>query len=161
MRKFLIGLVAFLLLTLPMSVVQADPPMQGSGNYTITGVAPDVPNIRQADGNTIIPITFFVKYTGTLEGTSTLEATLIVHPNGLQTFQGFDTFTGKVAGVEGTMVRRAVGKIEPGLNGFIHGQGPVVSGTGGLENLRGSSTFQRSPPNPFGIYELNYHFDGD
>ena len=158
MRKLLIGLVAFLLLTLPNSVVQAHPPILGSGTYEV--LDQDFGNIRQAGGNTIIPITFTVDHTGDIVGISTVQATLIFHPNGLVTAQGVETFTEvTVGGVEGTMVQRVAAKIEPGPNGLEHGQSAIISGTGGLENIRGHETFQRLLTNPVGTYEIRYHFE--
>jgi Protein of unknown function (DUF3224) len=73
-------------------------------------------------------------YTGSFTGTSTIEGRLILHPNGLATFEDIETFIGTVNGVPGTVTMRAVGG---GLVPDYHATNVILSATGALAGLHG------------------------
>jgi Protein of unknown function (DUF3224) len=88
-----------------------------------------------------------VEYTGSLEGTSTLHGTLILHPDGSDTFHDFEVFTGTVNGVPGTLTFNLSGTKH---NGVFDGNAVILSGTGGLANLSGMLNEVGTVPGPLG-----------
>jgi hypothetical protein len=80
---------------------------------------------------------------GTLEGTFVAEYTMVVDQFGKFTMEGQGTFTGKVKGKSGSFVYSIVGSGQftspTGESGWSTSYETIISGTGDLANLRGSS----------------------
>lgn len=102
--------------------------------------------------NTIIDLHSVTTYSGTLEGTSTLEGTLTVRRDGSGNFQGVETFTGLVDGTPGTLTFKVVGSSD--LYQAIKLTNLITSGSGELAGLRGviSKTAIIKDNGPVGTY---------
>jgi hypothetical protein len=85
--------------------------------------------------NTIIDLSSTVTYSGSLEGTSTVHGTLIVHHDGSGNFQGVESFTGLVNGIPATLTFELVGTSD--LYQAIQITSTITNGTGQLANLQG------------------------
>jgi len=133
-RLLLVSLVA-LLAVAGVSGAAASPPTSASGTFTYT--ASTFNDVRSAGGNTIIgDLTATVSYTGTFSGTSTVQGTLILHPDGSANFHDVEIFTGTVnGGVPGTVTLNLNGSSDPERN--VRATAVIVSATGGLADLRG------------------------
>jgi hypothetical protein len=110
---------------------------------------------RHADGNTIGTELAPATITGTYSGTSVAAERVVIHPNGDFTGTATETFTGTVNGVAGTVVFVDV-LSGNATTGTFAGHYTVVSGTGGLADLRDHGTFQGTGPS--GTYQSNVHF---
>ncbi len=159
-RLLLVSLVA-LLAVAGVSGAAASPPTSASGTFTYTSSTFN--DVRSAGGNTIIgDLTATVSYTGTFSGTSTVQGTLILHPDGSANFHDVETFTGTVNGVPGTVTFNlaGTGSMAPPAGSF-RGTDVIVSGTGGLANLRGVlsevGTVPAPLPGPLGTYTGQIH----
>jgi hypothetical protein len=132
-RLFLVPVVALVALAGVTSVF-ASPPEPASGTFSIN--PPTVNTIRSAGGNTFIDMNFTIDYTGTMEGISTVNGTLIVHADGISAnFHGVEVFTGTVNGVAGTLTFNNSGQTQS--DGTNRDTLAIVSGTGELSNLHG------------------------
>ena len=110
-----------------------------------------------ADGNTFFHHNDAHTLTGTLAGTTSEDVTIIVNlSTGQGTLSGLLFFTGTANGVSGTAVLQLVGVVKVPT---IQGSFAIISGDGGLANLRGQGTFVF--PNAFigGAYSGQIHFD--
>ena len=97
-------------------------------------------------------------FEGTFDGTEIEEGMVVIHCNGKASFKGNLSFYGTVGESEpGTMEMRIVGH-SPDYT-FWQGTWVILSGTDGLENLRGQGTLEGEPG--FMVYEGNYHFEPD
>ena len=78
---------------------------------------------------------------GRIDLTRTIEVTSVVHPNGVISWKGWSTYEGTIDGLEGTLYARTVGQ---SMNGdpieVIRAHCTILSGTGELENFRGTFT---------------------
>ena len=128
--------LAVLLSTLLIPVVQATPPttVEGKWSYLMT-----VDSARLAGGNLFLKVTETGIWEGGFEGTSTMVVSGVLHSNGYLNFQGVIYFDGSVLGKVGTLVISYTGKVTP--TSEIISQWVIQSGTGGLANLRGQGTF--------------------
>jgi hypothetical protein len=78
---------------------------------------------------------------GRIDLTRTIEVTGVAHPNGVITWQGWSTYEGTIDGLEGTLYARTVGQSMFGEPiEVIHAHCTILSGTGELENMRGTFT---------------------
>lgn len=152
-RRLLLTLMMVSAALLPTVSAQASAPVDGSGTFAFLG-PPTILEVRQADGNLFITQVVPIDNTGTLNGPSIFEATFIIHPDGTLTAQGIETFTGTVDGVPGTLVFQATAT---GNGTSLRGNFVIVSGTGGLANLRGQGTFEGIGAS--GTYSLQTHSD--
>jgi hypothetical protein len=146
----------------------ASPPTEASGTFTTTSATFN--SMQTAGGNTIIDLSATVSYTGTFTGTSTVHGILIFHSGGTgaqfppwrANFHDVETFTGTVNGVPGmvTFNLAGTGSMAPPAGSF-RGTGVIVSGTGGLANLRGVlsevGTVPAALPGPLGTYTGQIH----
>ncbi len=110
-----------------------------------------------ADGNTFFHHNDAHTLTGTLAGTTSEDVTIIVNlSTGKGTLSGLLFFTGTANGVSGTAVLQLVGVVDvPSIQGsFI-----IISGDGGLANLRGQGTFVFDNAFIGGTYSGQVHFD--
>src|SRR6266571_9385333 len=160
-KKVLVStMIPLLLLSALASTAFAAPPTAASSTLTYTSSTFN--SIRSAGGNTIIDLSATVSYTGTFNGTSTLHGTLIFHPDGTANFHDVETFTGTVNGVPGTVTFNlaGAGSMAPPAGSF-KGTDVIVSGTGGLANLRGVlsevGTVPSPLPGPLGTYTGQIH----
>ena len=137
---------AFLLVVVPTAWAASPTPANGTlapgGTPTLTGV-------HTADGNTFITQRAPLILTGTFAGTAILEQRIVVHPGGLTTFEAWQTFSGTVNGLPGTVLLRIVGS---GDATSFHGYFIVVSATGNLTGLHGEGTFTISAQTGVGTY---------
>lgn len=131
--RLLLVAIAALLAAVAVSGAAASGPTAASGTFTYTSSTFN--SIREAGGNTIIDLSATVSYTGTLTGTSTLQGTLILHPNGTATFQDVETFTGTVNSVPGALTLRLQGSTDQA--GVITAIDVIVRATGELAGLHG------------------------
>jgi len=156
----LISLAVVLAVAGVTGAAAASPPTSASGTFTYTSSTFN--SVRQAGGNTIIDLSATVSYTGTFSGTSTVQGTLIFHPDGTANFHDVETFTGTVNGVPGTVTFNlaGAGSMAPPAGSF-EGTDVIVSGTGGLANLRGVlsevGTVPAPLPGPLGTYTGQIH----
>jgi len=160
LRLLLISLAVVLAVAGVTGAAAASPPTSASGTFTYTSSTFN--SVRQAGGNTIIDLSATVSYTGTFSGTSTVQGTLIFHPDGTANFHDVETFTGTVNGVPGTVTFNlaGTGSMAPPAGSF-QGTDVIVSGTGGLANLRGVlsevGTVPAPLPGPLGTYTGQIH----
>lgn len=129
-RAFLVPLAMLFALTGVTGA--AATPLPASGTFTYTSAT--FSNPREAGGNLIVDLSATVEYEGTLEGTSTVNGTLIFHANGTANYHDVEVFTGTVNGVPGTLTFRISGSMHSGI---VQGTTTIVSGTDGLSTLRG------------------------
>jgi hypothetical protein len=129
----------------------ASPPSSASGTFTYTSSTFN--SIREAGGNLIIDLSATVSYTGTFAGTSTVNGTLILHPDGSANFHDVEVFTGTVNGVAGTVTFNLAGRNDAAIN--LKATNTIVSATGELAGLHGVLSMVgsvRIPQGPFGTY---------
>lgn len=126
------------------------PRTEASGNFTITSTT--IHSITEDKFNETIDLSTALTYTGMLEGTSTLEGTLVVHRDGSTTFIGVETFTGLVNGMPGTLTFELMGSND--LYQEIQLTNLIVSGTGELASFQGelSKTGIIKDNGPVGTY---------
>ena len=157
-RLFLLLLLATVFL--PSGVAQATPPVTCTGEFA--AIYSEIRDMRIADGNIIIiQYSEFIN-TGCVEGISAGENRIVLHPNGHLTMQGTRTFTGDVVlesgeRLSGTYVFNQVGW---GVaNETFTVRTTILSGTGDLANLRGTSVTVGDFATNSGTYTNRYHFD--
>jgi hypothetical protein len=124
-----------------LSLVMLTSPAQASTAFTAAGSFTSVvtiTSVRVADGNTFVTGTEVQMLTGWLIGTRVAEGVEVIHADG--TFEASDTgtFTGTVAGQDGSIVISG-NSMGAGLTGF--GRLVVDRGTLGLAGLHGDGTF--------------------
>lgn len=117
----------------------AGPPFQASGSFAEISFAQS--NIRTADGVTFFDFTEQDLLSGTFTGTSVIDGSCVVRASGQGVCHAFETFTGMVDGESGTARFSDVIFLDL-TTGAVRGTFTIVSGTGGLANLRGHGTFQ-------------------
>lgn len=121
-------------------------PVPVSGEFTNEGI--EVIEDRIAGANRIITQTGTQTFTGGMEGTFDFEQTVVIHlRTGEVKTEATGTFTGKVAGKQGTHVSSI--EAEGNVNfvtgvGFIQGEFEILSGTYGTESIHGQGTFEAS-----------------
>ncbi len=152
MRKWILLFVIPSLGLVSMAPAAATPPHPASGTVVQTGSVAAPP--EQAGGNLIVMSQSTFSFLGTFTGTSVAEERLVVHPNGLITFQSTEIFTGEVEGRTGTVAFRVVGTV---VGDSVQGQFTILRGTAELENLRGQGTFEVTGVS--GTYSGQIHFD--
>jgi len=156
LRLPLVSLVA-LLAVAGLTVAAASPLTSATGGFSYRTFTPN--NIRLVEGNTIIDYTLTAVWTGTFNGTSIAQGTLIIHADGSTNNHGSDTFTGTVNGLSGTVTLNEAG---PGDSTSFQSTDVIVSGTGDLANLHGVLTAVgtvRPTGLPFATYTGQIHFD--
>jgi hypothetical protein len=130
----------------------ASPPTEASGTFTY--LSSTFNSMRSAGGNTIIDLSATVSYTGTFTGTSTLHGILIFHADGSANAHDFETFTGTVNGVSGTVTFHLTVRNGPGFMNF-HATDTIISASGGLAGLHGALNWEGvtlGANGPVGIY---------
>lgn len=142
------AIVAAALIGAPFAVptANASPPAAASGTFYTSSATFN--SVRVAGGNTIISLTATVDYTGTFNGSSVVEGTLIFHADGSANFHDVETFTGTVNGAPGTVTFNLEGASTP--EGVYHGTDVVLGATGGLANLHGVIRQIGTVPAPIG-----------
>jgi hypothetical protein len=111
----------------------ASPPTLASG--TVGNTSATFNSVRAAGGNLIIDLSATAVYTGTFNGTSTLQGSLIVHAEGSASFHDVETFTGTVNGVPGTVTFELNGSNDSSL--AVHATATIIAATGDLAGLHG------------------------
>ena len=123
------------LLMLPIGHAQSILPANGNFTTTVTSET-----VSQVDNILTIHEHFSLLLTGTLSGTTTGTATVIVNlSSGEGLFFGSQTFTGTVLTASGT-AQLVFAATFVGSN--FHGQSTIFGGTGGLTNLKGQVAIQ-------------------
>jgi hypothetical protein len=143
--------LAALLAVAGATVAAASPPIPASGTFTSTSATFN--SIRFAGGNTIIDLSAAVSYTGTFNGTSTVDGMLVIHADGSANFHDVEIFTGTVNGVPGTVTLNLSGSNDS--EGVIRATDVIVGATGELANLHGLLSEVGTVPNlngPVGTY---------
>ncbi len=146
--RVVVAQAATVLLLMAVAMARAEPPTLASGTLA-PGGPPTVTGIWTADGNTIITQRIPLILTGTFAGTAILDERVVLHADGLSTFEAWQTFTGTVNGRPGTVVLRIVGS---GDATSLQGQFIVIRGTEELAALHGQGTFTLSAQTSSGIY---------
>ncbi len=153
--KGLVSLLLVLSSLLVTSGVHATPSTTATG--FIAGTSFTFTSTSTADGNTIYSVTVNTKLTGTLTGTGVDYATLIAHADGSFNAQHLSMCTCTVNGNSGTLtsIFNLTGSL---VDHVAQGQWTILSGTGGLANLRGQGTLLGAP---FvgADYSLQIHFE--
>jgi len=106
---------------------------EASGTFTPTSTT--ITSATEDKFNTVIDLSSAITYTGTLEGTSTMQGTLVVHRDDSGTFRGVETFTGLVNGKPGTLTFKLEGSSD--LYQAIQINNIITNGTGELASLHG------------------------
>jgi len=152
MKKiFVSAAVALLLLMIITSIgLAAFPRTEANGTFITTSTT--IHSDTEDKFNTIVDLSSTVTYTGALEGTSTLQGTLIVHRDDSASFRGVETFTGLVNGIPGTITFKLAGSSD--LYQEMQLTNIITSGTGELASLRGmlSKTGIIKDNGPVGTY---------
>ena len=126
------------------------PNAEASGSFTTT--ATTIHSVMDDKFNEVMDVSSMVTYTGTLEGTSMVEGTFVVHRDGSANFKGLETFTGLVNGTPGTLTFQLTGGNDRYQE--IQLTSLILSGTGELASLQGelSSTGIIKDNGPVGTY---------
>ena len=167
MRKMLltplIVCMVALLSTLWMPAVHATTPIPVSGTVDYTF---EVTGMRVADGNTFLYAIEWETWMGDFEGTAVAFFRVEMFSSaGFWNVWLRSTFEGTVDGKSGTLVIQLVGKKPLGKDWY--GQWVIISGEGGLADLRGQGTWGgpgyrsdiKIPGDPDLWYEGQIHFD--
>jgi hypothetical protein len=164
MRKMLsaaliVCMVALLsLLSMP---VHATPPTQGSGSFDMS-IPETTTESWFAGGNIIMHMQGGGGHDyGTFEGIWIHDEWDVVHlATGIVTFKGvWDSPYGMtVDGVTGTVHVSYWGTADAATGAF-QGKWVIISGTGGLANLRGQGTMGWEVSATYGWYTIQYHFE--
>jgi len=135
MKKVVI-LLALQFLLLPTTSAAA--PAMITGAFTFT--SNQLIATRTAGPNTLVTSTITLALTGGLSGTIDQTSTALTTAQGLTVDVGQTrlAFTGTVAGSSGTLLFASTANT---AGGTFHGHFTILSGTGGLANLRGEGTF--------------------
>jgi len=102
-------------------------------------------------------------WSGTFNGSSTEDGTVVIHCSGAWSFKAIVSFEGSVAGKMGTLTMSVVGSRPDGLADW-EGRYVILSGTGELASLRSQGTWWgpgAPAPGEWGdiYYDGNYHFE--
>jgi hypothetical protein len=158
----LLALVLTLVLV-PAVITQATPPTIASGEWYYT---PFIKDMRFADGNMFMEAYTEDppdRWTGTFVGNSEDIYKGVIHPTGAWNAMGVAHFYGVVGEREGTLVIWFVGK-KSDMEADWSGKWVILSGTGGLANLRGQGTWWGAGAPEPGVegyveYSGKIHFD--
>ena len=134
----------------------ASPPTLASG--TVGNTSATFNSVRAVGENLIIDLSATASYTGTFAGTSTINGTLILHPDGSANFHDVEVFTGTVNGVPGTVTFNLNGSNDSA--GAVRATATIVDATGGLAGLHGVLHEVGTvviPSGPVGTYTGNIH----
>ncbi len=152
MRKISFTLALPILLLLPIASATTSTSVSG----TFTGTGFHVISTKTAGPNTFVTAMSTFALTGGFSGSAIATATTLTTAKGLAVDVGERaTFTGTVNGVSGTVVFRITGN---SAGGTFHGHFTILSGTGGLANLRGEGSFVLTSMSG-GTYTAQVHFD--
>ena len=134
MKKFFVSIAIALLLVIVITGMglAALARTEASGSFTSTSM---IYSVTEDKFNEVINLSSTVTYTGTLEGTSTLQGALTSHRDGSADFLGTETFTGLVNGIPGTLTFEVVGNSN--LYQAIQLTSTITSSTGGLASIQG------------------------
>ena len=135
MKKFLVSVSVALLLVIVITGIGLAALPRGEARGSFLSTSTTIYSVMDDKFNEVTDLNSTVTYTGTLEGTSTLQGTLTVHRDGSGDFRGFETFTGSVNGMPGTLTFELVGSSD--LYRTIHLTSSITSGTGGLASVYG------------------------
>jgi hypothetical protein len=129
----------FLVLTVAPAAAAAGP-VTASG--TVVQASFQVTSSRSADGITILDYAETDLLSGAFSGTSSVTGTCVVRVSGLAECHAFETFTGAVDGVSGTMRFVDAIQLDTVSNSFSGSFASIGGGTGGLANAHAHGTFQ-------------------
>jgi hypothetical protein len=126
------------------------PNAEASGSFTTTSTT--IHRTTEDKFNEVIELSSMVTYTGTLEGTSIVEGTFVVHRDGSAIFKGVETFTGLVNGMPGALTFEVMGSSD--LYQEIQLNNLIIISTGELASLQGelSKTGIIKDKGPVGAY---------
>jgi len=119
--------------------------------------------VREAGCNTFLKTLEDGLWTGTFDGISTEDGTVVIHCSGAWSFNAIVSFEGSVAGRNGTLTMSVVGS-RPDGSADWEGKYVILSGTGELDNLRGQGIWWGPGAPAPGVwgdieYEGSYHFE--
>ena len=129
----IVTIVAVVLIAIRGFGLAVSPFTEANGSFITTSTT--IHKVMEDKFNESIDLSSTITYTGTLEGASTLEGTLVVHRDGSATFKGVETFTGLVNGMPGTLTIELMGSND--LYQEIQLTNLIISGTGELAGLQG------------------------
>lgn len=155
-KVFVSAALAVLLLVIITGIgLAALPRREASGNFITASTT--IHSETEDKFNTIIELSSTVTYTGTLEGTSTLQGSLIVRRDGNADFEGVETFTGLVNGMPGTLTFKIEGSND--VYQAIQLTNLITSGTGELATLQGELSKKGiiKDNGPVGTYTAHLH----
>ena len=134
-RLFILFVTIALLVPIAITGIgwAALPRTEARGNFITTSTT--VHSVMEDKFNEIIDLSSAVTYTGTLEGSSTLQGTLTVRRDGSASFQGVETFTGSVNGMPGTLSFKIGGNNN--VYQAVQLTNTITGGTGRLASLQG------------------------
>ncbi|HSG26513.1 MAG TPA: DUF3224 domain-containing protein [Anaerolineales bacterium] len=164
MKKKWLVLIAVMMIGLMMVVsspVMAGPPETAEGFFYHM---PELVDIRFAGRNAFMEITDVATWTGTFEGTSTMQAVVSLYgPEDTDPalVKGIFEFEGEVQGKTGTLQILLRAWWHPEVE--WHGYWKIIGGTGELANLRGQGTTSGLDPGFGNVAENEYsgkiHFE--
>jgi hypothetical protein len=159
MKKFFVSVPIALLLVVVVTGIglAAFPQKEAGGSFLTTSTT--IHNPMDDKFNEVVNLNSAVTYTGMLEGTSTLQGTLIVYRDGSGKFQGMETFTGLVNGIPGTLTFKVAGAND--LYQAIELTNTITSSTGELASLHGviSKTGIIKDNGPVGTYTVQIDYE--
>ncbi len=158
MKRLVVLTVVLVALVSSVSVVGASDSQPVNGTWQISSIISS--SVQPVAGNCIIELVDTVDFQGDLVGTST-QHTRIMHMGACdqpaaEVFQSQGTFQGTVANVSGTFDFQLQGSAD--AQGHVQGPLVVLTGTGGLTNLRGRITLTGQLPIG-GTYSGDIHFE--
>lgn len=154
MRKLLVVLVvAALTVALTAVAAIASPPIPSSGTFSL--VTATVTSSRTAGGNTFLTVSRTAVLTGTITGTSTDEARIVIRKDGSSTIHGSGVCLCSVDGRSGTVEYQFQGSGT--FPATLDGNYVIGHGTGGLEGLHAEGPFSGSFFSV--VYGGQHHFD--
>jgi len=161
MKKTCLTLITvFMVLSMLSIAAHAGPPTTAEGLWQYK---PTIVDVRVAGGNTFLSTTEEGIWTGTFEGDSTEDGTVVIHSLGFWSFNAIVSFQGEVNGKSGTLEMSVVGS-RPDVFADWQGKWVILSGTGDLATLHGQGTWWG--PGSLGeghwgdiYYSGNIHFD--
>jgi len=148
-----LGLLLVVLVAVAAAAAPAGAAAPATASGTVGNTSATFNSVRSAGPNLIIDVSATAAYTGTFEGTSTIEGTLVVHADGSAEFHDTEVFTGTVNGVPGTVTFNLNGVNDSSL--AVHATATIVGATGGLAGLHGVLHATQTvvlPVGPVGTY---------
>jgi hypothetical protein len=135
-----ISIAMFLLPSVALVNSFASTTIPASGTFAGVFTSETVSNT--VDGNVFISFTFSQTLTGTYTGARSGSGTMLIHPDGTFLWLDVGTFTGTIAGVQGTAT---ISTFVRGTSSYLTAYSVTSNGAGGLAGVRGQGIATGDP----------------